>query len=141
MSGPAVFGPDVYASAADVEGRIVVVLRGRAGNRGLQLTPHRSRAVLRHTIHELMVTDESVEPGGIANRVGLIGFFKVLESAVILLGSRLYVGEQRIGTVVGFDETHMPNHINICLSVDALIDGEGIGIGLGDRVRFVYDGL
>jgi hypothetical protein len=140
MSGPAVFGPDVYAAAVEVEGRVVVVLRGHTDRRGLQLTPHRSRAVLRHAIHELMVTDESAEPGDSVNRVGLIGFFEVSESAVILLGSRVYVGERPIGTVAGFDETHMPNHLNICLAVDELIDGERIGVQLNDRVRFVFDG-
>ena len=140
MSGPEVFGPDVYAAAVEVGGRVVVVLRGQTDRRGLQLRPHRSRAVLQHAIHELMVTDESAEPGDAVNRVGLIGFFEVSESAVILLGSRVYVGERPIGTVAGFDETHMPNHLNICLAVDDLIDGERIGVQLNDRVRFVFDG-
>jgi hypothetical protein len=139
MSGPAAFGPHVYVAATPVQGRLVVVLRGVTERRGLRLEAHRSRATPRHEIHELMVTDEASETGTVVDRVGLIGFFEAEQGGVILVGSSVYLGETLLGTVVGFDETHMPNHINICVRVDTLTDGERLGLQPGDGVRFVKE--
>lgn len=137
MSGPAVFGTDVYVAASPVQGRIVVVLRGITERRGLRLEAHRSRATPLHEIHELMVTDEPADTSTVVDRVGLIGFFEVQQGGVMLVGSSVYLGDSLLGTVAGFDETHMPNHINICLQVDDLTDGEQLGLQPGDIVRFV----
>jgi hypothetical protein len=139
MSGPAVFGPDVYAAATPVLGRLVVVLRGVTDQRGLRLEAYRSRATPRFGIHELMVTDEPADIGMTVDRVGLIGFFEVEQGGVVLAGCTVYVGESRLGTVAGFDETHMPNHINICVRVDALTDGETLGLQSGEAVRFAME--
>ena len=138
MSGPGVFGTDVYASRRDLHGRVVTVLRGVTDKRGLQLTELRSRAAPRHVIHELMSTDEDgAGPGSKVDRVALIGFFEVEAGAVMLVGDEVYSGNTMLGTIAGFDETHMPNHQNICLKVDHLVDGESIGLAVEDAVRFV----
>ena len=139
MSGPAVFGPDVYVSKRDVNGRVVAVLRGVTDQRGLALTELRSRAVLQHAVHELMVTDEDADLGATVNRVGLIAFFEVENSGVVLVGDTLYWGERPLGTVAGFNETHMPNHQNICLKVDRLQDGETLGLVVEDTLHFRRD--
>lgn len=137
LSGPAVFGPDVYVAASDVLGRVVVVLRGKTDQRGLQLEAHRSRATPRYEIHELMLTDEAAETSTSVDRVGLIAFFEVLHGGVILVGGSVYLGHRLLGSVAGFNETHMPNHLNVCLRADALIDGEELGLQPGDIVRIV----
>lgn len=136
MSGFLVFGTDVYASNRDVRGRIVTVLRGVTDRRGLALTEVRSRAVPRHAIHELMTTDEDAAPGKSADRVALLGFFEVEAGGVILVGDEVYCGTTLLGVVAGFDETHMPNHQNICLRVESLVDGETHGLTVEDAVRF-----
>lgn len=138
MSGPGVFGTDVYASRRDLQGRIVTVLRGVTDRRGLKLTDLRSRAAPRHVIHELMSTDEAeAVPGATVNRVALIGFFEVEAGGVMLVGDEVFSGNTLLGTIAGFDETHMPNHQNICLKVDVLVDGESIGLMVEDAIRFV----
>jgi len=137
MSGPAVFGPDVYASRRDLVGRIVTVLRGVTDKRGLEIGDLRSRAAPRGVIHELMTTDEDARFGATVNRVALLCFFEVEAGSVILVGDEVYSGNTLLGTVAGFNETHMPNHQNICLHVDALLDGESIGLSVEDAVRFV----
>lgn len=139
MSGPAVFGPDVYASRRDVQGRIVAVLRGVTDRRDLYLTELRSRAVPRYIVHELMTTDEPASLGNTVNRVALLGFFEVEVGGVILVGDSVYAGDKLLGTVAGFNETHMPNHQNICLKSDELADGESLGLAIEGEIRFVRD--
>lgn len=138
MSGPAVFGTNPYVAKSDVSGRVVAVLRGVTDQRGLYLTAFRSRAVPAGEIHELMITDEACDVETTVNRVALIAFFEVTEGGVILLDDGVTIGERVVGTVAGFDETHMPNHQNICLSGE-LGDGESIGIRVGDPVRIARD--
>ena len=134
MSGPAVFGKNPYVAKSDVTGHVVAVLRGVTDRRGLYLTAYRSRAVPKGEIHELMITDEEGDVETTVNRVALIAFFEVAEGGVILLDDQVTIGTRVIGTVAGFDETHMPNHQNICLRGE-LRDGESIEIRVGDAVR------
>lgn len=138
MAGPEVFGINRYSESRDVVGQVVTTLKGVTDRRGLFLQDFRSRAIPRWEIHELMLTDESVEPGSTVDRVALIAFFEVVEGGLIPVGSEVLVGEQRLGVVAGFDETHTPNHYNICLSSDEFIDGENRGIRVGDTVRFRF---
>jgi len=134
LAGPEVFGTNPYVSNLPVSGRIVTVLRGITEERGLRLEAYRSRAVPAGQIHELMVTDQPAEPGTIADRVGLIGFFVVEDPGVLLVGAPVRIGDTVIGTIAGFDDTHIPNHQNICLRVDELVDGQGLGVALNDPV-------
>jgi hypothetical protein len=134
MSGPAVFGKNPYVAKSDVTGRVVAVLRGVTDRRGLYLTAFRSRAVPAGEIHELMITDEDCDVETTVNRVALIAFFEVTQGGVILLDDTVTIGERVVGAVAGFDETHMPNHQNICLRGE-LLDGDGLGIQVGDLVR------
>ncbi|MCC6935256.1 MAG: hypothetical protein IT333_01975 [Thermomicrobiales bacterium] len=132
MSGPMVFG-DPYASSSAVVGRVVAVLRGVTETRGLALAGHRSRAVTTGAVHELMITDEDARQEGRVDRVALLAFVEILEAGVILLDADVTIGDASVGVIAGFDETHMPNHQNICLRGD-LQDGESRSIAVGDKV-------
>lgn len=138
MTGtPAVF-TQPYASSGDVVGRVVAVLQGVTDQRGLQLLEHRSRAVQRGEIHELMLTDEQATLSSRVDRVALIAFFEIVVPGVLIVGSEVTVGGTECGLLAGFDETHMPNHQNICLVDDRLVDGAGRSVHLGDEVRFRF---
>jgi len=132
MSGPMVFG-DPYALSSAVVGRVVAVLRGVTETRGLALAGHRSRAVTTGAVHELMITDEDARQEGRVDRVALLAFVEILEAGVILLDADVTIGDASVGVIGGFDETHMPNHQNICLRGD-LQDGESRSIAVGDKV-------
>ena len=132
MSGPMVFG-DPYVSSSAVVGRVVAVLRGVTETRGLALAGHRSRAVTTGAVHELMITDEDARQEGRVDRVALLAFVEILEAGVILLDADVTIGDASVGVIAGFDETHMPNHQNICLRGD-LQDGESRSIAVGDKV-------
>jgi hypothetical protein len=133
MSGPDVFGKDPYVSKTPVRGRVVAVLRGVSEHRGLFIEEYRSRAVVGHSVHELMVTDELVEASTTVDRVGLIAFIEVVDAGVILLDDHVLVAGVDVGSVAGFNDTHMPNHQNICL-YGSLLDGAALGIELNAEV-------
>ena len=136
LYSPAVFGDNPYEQKTPVTGRVVAVLRGITDRRGLQITPLRSRAVPAGVIHELMMTDEEAALESTVNRVALLAFFEVTDGGVILVGDAVRCGEQVLGIVAGFDETHMPNHQNICLRGE-LTDGATLHLQLNESVIFL----
>jgi hypothetical protein len=134
MTGPAVFGSNPYVDKTDVVGQVVVVLRGVTSQRALAIEEFRSRAVRRGDVHELMITDEVTDVGITVNRVALLAFFEVTTGGVMLQNDRVTVGNRDVGRVAGFNETHMPNHLNVCLA-GSLRDGATLDLQLGDEVR------
>jgi len=137
MAGPDVFGTNPYLDNRPVDGELVTLLRGVTGARNLALEDYRSRAVIAGQVHELMTTDQpEAGPGATVDRVALIGFFEVMNSGVLLVGSEVVIESQSIGVVAGFNDTHMPNHQNICVRVDELHDGASLDLAVGGTVRF-----
>lgn len=120
-----------------LEGIFVGVMRLKLDARGLQLIPQGSRCIRRHDVHELIITEEKTEPGGRADRVAYLGFVEFARGGVMLTGDEVRVGETLVGTIAGYDETHMPNHLNIVLTGAATTSGVERGIALGQAVRFI----
>lgn len=126
-----------FAARTPVSGRLVAVLDAEATGRGLNLIPPLSRAVVKHEIHELIVTPEpSAGPGSVVNDIAYLGFFEVEDGGIILVGDYLDVAGQRIGQVAGFDLTHFPNHMNIVVRGVEVATGRGLRLELGDIVSF-----
>lgn len=126
-----------FAARTPVSGRLVAVLDAEATGRGLNLILPLSRAVVKHEIHELIVTPEpSAGPGSVVDDVTYLGFFEVQDGGIILVGDYLDVAGRRIGQVAGFDLTHFPNHLNIVLHSTDVATGHGLRLGLGDIVTF-----
>ena len=136
MSAPYDFNkitPSVYGDRRPVEGETVALLHISFDDRGLKLIETKSRTVKRYEIHELMITDEDAAPGGGADRVRAIGFFEITESGLIVAGDEVFIEDRRLGTLVGYDVTHMPNHINVVVRADSLDEPV---LRVGDRIRF-----
>jgi len=123
----------VYGDKRPVEGETVALLHIFFEDRGLKLIETKSRAVRHEEIHELMITNENVEPGGGANRVRAIGFFEITKSGLIVAGDDVWIEDRLLGKLVGFDVTHMPNHINVVVKAENLDEPE---LRVGDRIRF-----
>lgn len=104
-----------YFAKRPVLGKVVVVLDGVYENRGLCLIKPPSRALKRGEIHELILTDDQCSPGDTVNKIAYLAFMEVEQGSVIVQGDAVEVGRQVVGTVAGYDETHMPNHLNIVL--------------------------
>jgi hypothetical protein len=128
---------NTYAAKSDVVGPLLVALQGHMADRGLQLIAPVSRAVKRHEVHELIMTDEAdAEPGKRVDNIAYLGFFSVEQGGVIVAGDNVYLEEKLIGHLAGFDDTHMPNHQNIVIRAASKLSGVEIGAKLGMTVRF-----
>ncbi|MBT3284812.1 hypothetical protein HN807_12085 [Candidatus Bathyarchaeota archaeon] len=126
--------PSVYGDKRPVEGEVVAVLHVMFEDRGLEFIQTKSRTVKLNEIHELMITDEQdAAPGGGADRVRAIGFFEITKSGLIVMGDKVTVNGKKLGTLAGYDVTHMPNHINVVVKTETLDDPD---IRVGDRVSF-----
>ena len=127
-----------YAANRPVQGGVVTVLDSTHEARGLKLISTYSRALKKNSIHELIATDESEQkPGGSANRIAYLAFFEVTRGGCIIVGETLLVNGKPIGDIIGFDETHEPNHINIIIGVKQRQTGAQLKISVGSKIKFV----
>jgi hypothetical protein len=118
-------------------GKVVAVLSGKLEDRKLELIRPFSRALLSGEIHELIVTDEEqAGPTQTVNRIAYVCFFEIVTAGVMLVGDGLSIGGRRIGEIAGFDETHMPNHLNIVAKAEVRLSGRERQIQLDDKVLF-----
>ncbi len=129
--------PATYAANRPVEGEVVTVLDSTHEARGLKLLPTYSRALKKDSIHELIATDETgTGPGTTVNRIAYLAFFEVARGGCILVGESLFVDEKRVGVILGFDETHEPNHLNIILGTERRQTGPQLKISVGSKIKF-----
>lgn len=129
------FKKDPYVKKRICEGKLVVILDGLMEGRKLQLIVPPSRAVLAGEVHELIVTDErEAAPGKEVNSIGYWGFFEVLKSTVMVSGDTVWIGGRKLGVVAGFDETHMPNHLNTVIRADKRQTGLELNLQLEDEI-------
>ena len=131
------FKENPYYAKSDVQGKLVVVLQGKYEDRGLELIKPVSRCVRKYDIHELIVSDEeNIGPGSEVNKIAYVGFVEILEGGVIIAGDGVFRNEEHIGVIAGFDETHMPNHLNIVIRCDKRTTGVELGCCTGDDIIF-----
>ncbi|MBS7619966.1 hypothetical protein KEJ21_04890 [Candidatus Bathyarchaeota archaeon] len=130
---PKIVALDVYKDRRPVEGLVVAVLDITFEKRGLKLIDTKSRALAKHEIHELMITDDQeAEPGRVVDRVSALAFFEIEEGGLAVVGDKMILGENLLGRLAGFDLTHMPNHMNILVKSKSI---KSPSIRVGDRVR------
>ncbi|MFF8282077.1 DUF6917 domain-containing protein [Streptomyces albus] len=121
----------------DVHGTLVKVLLHRRTDRGMSLEPYASRCVRRGEIHELVTTDHrETAPGTRIDRVGFLGFVELGCGGVLDRGDGVWLGDTRVGTVLGFDACHFPNHYNILIDAGRLLTGEDLRLRPELPVRF-----
>lgn len=118
-----------------IECSIVAVLQSKLDKRTLHLIPPISRALRKNDIPELIVTDEKeARPGTIVNRIAYIAFIEVNTGGVMVVGDGVYWNNRLLGTVAGYDDTHMPNHQNIILYSPERLTGRELQIQVDDQI-------
>jgi hypothetical protein len=146
MSRQPVAGPHPSGTAEDgpkrtVEGNVVKVLVHRRDDRGMSLEPYASRCVRVGEVHELVTTDHrETRPGTRIDRVAFLGFAEITRAGVLDRGDRVWVGDRLVGTVLGFDACHFPNHYNILIHRDLPVTGGDIELTPESTVRFIRSG-
>jgi hypothetical protein len=124
-----------YHSKTDITGRIVVVLDGFIEHRGLQLIKPPSRAFPAGTIIELIGTDEAeAGPGQNVDAIAYLAFVELISGGVLLNGDPVYCNSTMIGTIAGYDDTHMPNHQNTIVKMKERKSGAQLGFTLHDEI-------
>ena len=127
-----------FVKRKKILGEVVAVMDLKLTTRRLVLIEPRSRALKRGEIHELIVTDEEgAKPGAEVNRAAYLCMFEVKDGGVIVVGDRVVSKGVILGSVVGFDETHAPNHINIVLKGEKFLTGAELGLDIGDLIEIV----
>jgi len=130
-----IFRKNPFGLKRNIKCSVVAVLQARAKERDLHLIQPISRALKKNDIHELILTDEEKsQPGKIVNQIAYIAFIEILQGGIILVGDEIYWKKQSIGVVVGFDDTHMPNHQNIVLYSPKRITGKELNISVEDLI-------
>ena len=125
------FKTDPYVVKRSIKGELVVVLDGYMENRGLKLIAPISRCILKNEIHELLFTDEiDAGPGMSVDKISYLGFFEVEQGSVMVSGDEVFLNNQLIGHIAGFDETHMPNHLNIIMKRQNRLTGVELGCSI-----------
>ncbi|MDQ3406244.1 MAG: hypothetical protein M3548_23095 [Actinomycetota bacterium] len=119
-----------------VAGVLVKVLVHRRDDRGMRLEDFASRCVRKGEVHELVTTDHDVADTSI-DRVGFLGFTEIATGGVIDRGDEVRIGDRHIGTVLGFDACHFPNHYNILIHRDAPVTGREIELTPESTVHFI----
>ncbi|SOD63385.1 hypothetical protein SAMN06297387_110117 [Streptomyces zhaozhouensis] len=120
-----------------VTGVLVKVLLHARTERGMRLEPFASRCVRRGEVHELVVTDQPDEtPGARIDRVGFLGFAEIEAAGVLDRGDVLHIAGRRVGTVLGFDACHFPNHYNILVLAPRLVTGDDLALTPESAVTF-----
>ncbi|WP_419992756.1 1-deoxy-D-xylulose-5-phosphate synthase [Streptomyces boninensis] len=121
-----------------IAGTVVKVLKHSRDDRGMVLEPHTSRGVQQGEIHELVTTDQvDTAPGGTVDRVGFLGFVEIAGGGVLDRGDEVWIGGARIGTILGWDASHFPNHYNVLIACDPRRTGPEIGLEPGAEIRFI----
>lgn len=120
-----------------LDGTLVAVLRPFRVDRALQLIPEKSRCIRAGEVHELILTDQlEAAPGSCVDRVAYLAFAEFATGGVIVQGDTLTIDGEVLGELVGYDETHMPNHLNIVVCGKTFASGYDRGLMLGSRFSF-----
>jgi enamine deaminase RidA (YjgF/YER057c/UK114 family) len=131
------FSANPYHAKREIAGRLVVILTGKLENRGLSLIVPISRAVKKNEIHELIITDEAgAGPGNTVDRIAYMGFLEISAGGVLVAGDELIYKGVVLGRIAGYDETHLPNHLNIVVYSGRRADGRELGLELESELRF-----
>jgi hypothetical protein len=124
-----------YGPKRIIQSSVIAILQIEMEGRGLNLIKPQSRALKKNEIHELIITDEEeAKPGAVVNRVSYIAFIEIYRGGVMVVGDEVYWNNNFLGTVAGFDDTHMPNHQNIVLYSPKRITGKELNINVEDPI-------
>lgn len=108
----------LFSDKKAVDGRWAAVMNHARDDRGLELSSFKTRCVKQYEIHEFLVCSLDSAEGNPIDKVSYLGFGEIVQGGVIEIGDEIYLGDQLYGEILGFDETHMPNHYNIVIKTN-----------------------
>lgn len=121
--------PGFYRNRRTVKGEVVTVIDVTFESSGIDLVEAWSRAVPKGDIHEIMIWNPLEE----GDDAGAIAFIEITQGGNIINGDEVLLNGEAIGTLVGFDYNHMPNHMNIVVETKTL----NLPIELNSTIEFI----
>jgi hypothetical protein len=125
-----------FSGKRPVFGRWVAVLDHVRRDRGLRLNGFRTRCIRSGDVHEILVVRESVAGSSTWDEVGYLGFGVFDIAGVLAAGDLCYAGDRLIGVLLGFDNTHEPNHMNVVLRAPEIVSGAALHLRPDDQFHF-----
>lgn len=130
--------PDnMYYKRKSISGFPVAIMSGYIDKRNLKLIKQLTRALRKAEIVELTTTEQTKNDGEIVNNVSYIGFLEVYEGGVVKMGDSVLINGKKVGSILGYDETHMPNHLNLIITMDSRKSGVELNLSLDDEITFI----
>lgn len=131
------FSKDPYYKKIDLVTHVVAILDARIEKRGLEIIKPPTRVVNKNEAHEVILTDQtSLDEDRRVDRIAYLAFVCFENSGVLQRGDKLMFGDVEIGEILGFDESHTPNHQNIVLQTNNLQTGREWGLDLHAQLVF-----
>lgn len=120
---------DLFSSREPLRLHWVAVMDHSRHDRAIRPAKWQTRCIRAGEVHEFI----NVGPGPRypVDHVEYYGFASFDTSGVLAVGDELICDGQVLGTVGGFDETHMPNHYNILVEAADLRNGHALGLAVG----------
>ncbi|MFI2735400.1 DUF6917 domain-containing protein [Streptomyces sp. NPDC018711] len=123
---------------APMTGTWVAVMEHRRLARGMRLERWQTRAVCAGAVHELMTTPAPPPPG--SDRVDEVAYlgFAAFDAGLLCVGDAVREADGTLlGHVLGFDDTHLPNHMNVVLLSEDRRTGRRRGLTPGGGLHVV----
>ncbi len=117
----------LFSDKATIVASLVAVMDHRRHDRALGISEFKTRCVRRGEVHEFLMCMPSNEASSIDD-VSYLGFAEIQTPGVIAVGDSVMLDDERVGIIYGFDNTHMPNHMNIVLEGTSLKNGAERGL-------------
>jgi hypothetical protein len=123
---------------ATMTGRWVAVMEHRRLSRGMKLERWQTRAVSAGSVHELMTTPAPPPSGSdCIDEVAYLGFAE-FTGGLLAVGDAVHEADGTLlGHVLGFDDTHLPNHMNVILLSEDRRTGRQRGLPAGGGLQVV----
>lgn len=120
----------------DLIGKLITVHGTIRENRKIEPMIQRTRVVNKGEAHELLI-GKNYKKGEMIEDTAYIGFVEFLETGLLKQGDKLYIRWQEVGRIIGFDDTHMPNHLNIIIGSPEFKPGIEWGFSPGFTAFFI----
>ena len=123
-----------------IESQFVAILGHDHVNRGMIASPYHTRCIQQGEIHELVIIFEHEDGRIDLNDAWYLGFIEFQEGCVLAKGMAVEIDGAAIGTLVGFDTTHVPNHFNILIASKTPQIGTTSGLQIRNQCFFEMKG-
>lgn len=120
----------MFSDKQPVRARWIAVMNHVRTKRCIVLTDFRTRCVQSGEIHEF-ITCESSTSGVPIDDVSYLGFAEIVDGGVLQIGDEIQLNDKLAVRILGFDYTHMPNHMNILVVAPNRVTGSEAGLRVG----------